>query len=167
MAERKAARKTTSKKSTGRRTTKRASSATTRKRSSASTARRRSTTGASRSSRSATLSSDLKKYADESYDTAELTQGALLMVRSEGVEILREAALALFASKIPLVGDAVGDQAVEGITRKMADDYKKLAAADRKAVRAVVNWLDGRYTVDEQTATRLMDAFNRPPDREP
>jgi hypothetical protein len=172
MAERKSTRKTTSKKSTERKTTKRASSSSTRRKSStassrrtsssARTTRRRSATSASRTSRTATLSSDLKKFADESYETSELTHGALLMVQSEGVEILREAALALFASKIPLVGGAVGDQAVEGITRKLADDYKKLAAADRKAVRAVVNWLDGRYEVDEQTATRLMDTFSRP-----
>jgi hypothetical protein len=88
------------------------------------------------------------------------------MVQSEGVEIIREAALALFASKIPLVGDTVGDQAVENITRQLSDDYKRLGAADRKAMRAVVSWLSGNYEVDAETTSRLMTSLNRQPDKQ-
>jgi len=172
MAERKTTRKTT-KKSTDQADEKPArkkKSATTTKKSTASkksTTSKRKTTASkprrsSTSSRSATLSSDLKKFDEEQYETTEMTHGAMLMVQSEGIEILREAALALFASKIPLVGEKLGSDAVAGITRKLSDDYKKLAAGDRKAMRGVIRWLNGSYEVDSETASRLTSAFSSP-----
>src|SRR5690606_28664040 len=114
------------------------------------------------SSRSVSLSTDLKKFADESYETTELMRGVLLIISSEGSEALRSVVLAFLSSKVPLIGEQLSAQARSSFIRKLNDDYKKLNTDDRKTVRAVVNWLQGDYQVDERTTSHVVALFNQP-----
>lgn len=110
--------------------------------------------------RAATLRTDLKKHAGEEYATSELLRGALIMVEREGADAIRAAALALLAGKIPLAGDALSKQAVDSLIRKLTDDYKKLNADDKKALRGVLNWLSGTFELDAGTRTQLVAALS-------
>lgn len=109
--------------------------------------------------RTVSLKSDLKKFADEEYAAGDLTQGALLLVRSEGVDVIREALLALMASKLPLFGNQLSDNAVDSLVNKLQDDYRKFNTAERKAARAVLHWLGGKYEADAETQKRLLTTF--------
>ena len=110
--------------------------------------------------RTASLKADLKKFANEEYATAELTRGALVMFQREGMDAVRSALLALMGSKLPLLGSSVNDSAVESLVNQLADDYRKVEAADRKALRAVIHWLDGKIEVDAATANGLLATLN-------
>jgi hypothetical protein len=158
MTERKSTKKTTrKKKSTASSASKKS---TTRKRTASKTSKRKST---STSRQRVTLRGDLDKFASEEYGAAELLRGGLLIVEREGAEIVRQAVVALLASKIPLFGGSLGDEAIDGVIRKLTDDYRKVKADERKAMRAVVNWLRGSYEVDTRTANELLAALNRTP----
>ncbi len=110
--------------------------------------------------RTASLKADLKKFANEEYATAELTRGALVMFQREGMDAVRSALLALMGSKLPLMGNSVNDSAVESLVNQLADDYRKVEATDRKALRAVIHWLDGKVEVDAATANGLLATLN-------
>jgi hypothetical protein len=169
----------TRKKSSSAATTRRKtnSSTTTRRKSTSSTSRRRTTqassgglsslkrtrstrrSGATTTSRRASLASDLKKYADEEYTSTELTHGALIMVQREGMEAVRAALMALLGGNIPIFGSGMSDNAVDALVDQLADDYKKLAADERKALRAVLHWLSGKFEADEETRNNLIATF--------
>jgi hypothetical protein len=154
-----AAKKTTKKAATKKSTTKKATTkkAATRKTSTpaSSTARRkRNTTSTKRST--ASLRTDLTKLAGESYTTGDFTRGATVLIQEEGVEILRDALMVMLASKTPLIGGVVSDAALDALLDKVADNYKKLTMADRKALRAVINWLHGDASSDEETKHNLV-----------
>jgi hypothetical protein len=147
--------KTTSKKTTGKTTTSK---------------RKRSTAGKSdsgkktpkRTSRTVSLSADLKKYAGESYETSELLRGALLIVDREGADAIRTAVLTLAVSQIPLAGEQLAGQTAHVLVGQLADDYKQLKTAERKGVRGVINWLTGAFTLDSRTTNELMAALSGP-----
>jgi hypothetical protein len=46
--------------------------------------------------------------------------------------------------------------ALDGLLDKVADNYKKLTVADRKALRAVINWLRGNASSDDETKQSLV-----------
>lgn len=149
-----ASKKTASKKSTGKKT---ASKKTTSK-----TASKKKSTPAKRTSSSVSITTDLKKFADEAYETTELLHGVTLIISSEGSEVIRSALIAFLASKVPLVGEQLGAQAHSSIIRKLNDDYKKFKAEERKAVRGVLNWLQGNHPIDEETTSELVRMINQP-----
>lgn len=64
--------------------------------------------------------------------------------------------MVMFASKTPLIGGMVSNAALDALLDKVADNYKKLTAADRKALRAVINWLRGDASSDEGTQQSLV-----------
>lgn len=145
------AKKTTAKKATApKRTTKKASSTTARKR----------TTTPSTKRPTVSLKADLKKLTAESYVTADFTRGALVLIQGEGVEILRDALMVMLASKTPLIGGMVSSVALETLLDKVADTYKDATMADRKALRAVINWLRGDANTDEATQQNLVALLN-------
>lgn len=168
----------TRRKSTGTSTTRRktSSSTTTRRKSTSSTTRRRTTQASSgglsslkrprstrrsstTTSRRASLASDLKKYANEEYATTDLTHGALIMVQREGMDAVRAALMALLGGNIPIFGSGMSDNAVDSLVSQLADDYKKLDAGERKALRAVLLWLSGNFEVDDETKNHLIATF--------
>ncbi|MCE7990187.1 MAG: hypothetical protein DYG89_54290 [Caldilinea sp. CFX5] len=142
--------KATAKKTTTKKAATRKSSSTT----SSTARRRRTTTNAKRST--ASLRSDLTKLAGESYTAGDFTRGATVLIQQEGVEILRDALMVMLASKTPLIGGMVSDAALNALLDKVADNYKKLTVADRKALRAVINWLRGDASSDEATKQNLV-----------
>lgn len=147
-----ATKKSSAKKATTKKATTRKSSSTT-----SSTARRkRNTTSSSTKRSTASLRSDLTKLAGENYTTGDFTRGATVLIQQEGVEILREALMVMFASKTPLIGGMVSNVALDGLLDKVADNYKKLTVADRKALRAVINWLRGDASSDDETKQSLV-----------
>ena len=137
------AKKTAAKKTT-------AASATQRKRS--------TTTSANRAS--ASLKTDLKNLTEESYATGDFTRGAIVLIEQEGVDILRDALMVMIASKTPFVGSMVSGVALESMLDKLTDNYKKLTVADRKALRAVINWLRGDANADDETKESLVAMLN-------
>jgi hypothetical protein len=150
MADSKTTKKSTSQKSTGK-------ASTNTKQSNKKTPPKKTTGGQSgASTRSATLRTELKKFAGESYETSELLRGALIVVEREGADAVRAAVMALVASKIPLAGNELAKSAADPLIRQLTDDYKKLNAADRKAVRGVINWLTGAIEVDSRTTNDLV-----------
>jgi len=149
------AKKTTTKKAATKKST--AKKATTRKSSSSSsstTGRKRNTTSTKRST--ASLRTDLTKLAGENYTTSDFTRGATVLIQEEGVEILRDALMVMLASKTPLIGGMVSGAALDALLDKVTDNYKKLTVADRKALRAVINWLRGDASSDEETKHSLV-----------
>lgn len=147
-----ATKKSTAKKATTKKATTRKTSSTT-----SSTARRkRNTTSSSTKRSTASLRSDLTKLAGENYTTGDFTRGATVLIQQEGVEILRDALMVMFASKTPLIGGMVSNAALDGLLDKVADNYKKLTVADRKALRAVINWLRGDASSDDETKQSLV-----------
>ncbi len=64
--------------------------------------------------------------------------------------------MVMFASKTPLIGGMVSNVALDGLLDKVADNYKKLTVADRKALRAVINWLRGDASSDDETKQSLV-----------
>lgn len=162
MAERKAARKPTKRKRRPTASTRPKKRKVTSK--PATTRPRKRTTARKTTSRSRlSLSSDLKKYADEAYATGELLRGGVLLVEREGTDAIREAVMAFLASQVPLFGGQLGQEAVAGLVRKLNDDYRKLGVDDRKALRAILNWLSGAHKVDAETASRLLTELQSPP----
>lgn len=95
--------------------------------------------------RKPTLRADLKKYAAESYNADDLISGVTTILSRQGTEILRDAVTAFLANKVPLMGEMLNDSLVDGLVDKLADDYGKVKAAERKGMRAVINWLDGEF----------------------
>ena len=146
------AKKTTTKKAATKKST--AKKATTRKSSSSTTGRKRNTTSTKRST--ASLRTDLTKLAGENYTTSDFTRGATVLIQEEGVEILRDALMVMLASKTPLIGGMVSGAALDALLDKVTDNYKKLTVADRKALRAVINWLRGDASSDEETKHSLV-----------
>ena len=137
------ARKTAAKKTT-------AASATQRK--------RNTTTSDNRAS--ASLKTDLKNLNDEAYATGDFTRGAIVLIEQEGVDILRDALMVMIASKTPFVGSMVSGVALDSMLDKLTDNYKKLTVADRKALRAVINWLRGDANADNETKQSLVAMLN-------
>lgn len=146
------AKKTTTKKAATKKAT--AKKATTRKSSSSTTGRKRNTTSTKRST--ASLRTDLTKLSGENYTTGDFARGATVLIQEEGVEILRDALMVMLASKTPLIGGMVSDAALDALLDKVADNYKKLTVADRKALRAVIHWLRGDASSDEETKQSLV-----------
>lgn len=154
-----AAKKRTTKKSTAKKST--TKKATTRKTSSSTSSaarRKRNTTSTKRST--ASLRTDLTKLAGENYSTGDFTRGATVLIQEEGVEILRDALMVMLASKTPLIGNMVSGAALDALLDKVADNYKKLTVADRKALRAVINWLRGDASSDEETKQSLVSLLS-------
>ena len=151
-----AAKKTTKKVATKKATTKNATTRKTSSTSSSTTRRKRNTTSSSTKRSTVSLRTDLTKLAGESYTTGDFTRGATVLIQQEGVEILREALMVMLASKTPLIGGMVSNAALDALLDKVADNYKKLTAADRKALRAVINWLRGDASSDEVTKQSLV-----------
>lgn len=141
---------TTQKAAAKKRTTKKSSSPTTRKRA--------TTTSVKRTT--ASLKTDLQKLTDESYAAGDFTRGALVLVQGEGVEILRDALMVMLSSKTPLIGGMVSGVALETLFDKVTDTYKKATVADRKALRAVINWLRGDANTDGETQQNLVALLN-------
>lgn len=141
----KAGKKSTTKKATAAR-----KSSTTR----SSTAKPKRTTSAKRATTS--LKTDLKNLSNEGYATGDFTRGAIVLLEQEGVEILRDALMVMLSSKTPLIGGMVSGVALETLLDKVTDTYKKATVADRKALRAVINWLRGDANTDEATQQNLV-----------
>jgi hypothetical protein len=156
MAERKTTKKSsrTTKKSSSRKTR---SSKSTHKRTVKKSARRKTTSSANRG---VSLRRDLTKYAGEEHATSELLRGAMLLVEREGADVIRAAAMAILAGKVPLAGEKLAEEAVDSIVRQFSDDYKKLNGDDRKAVRGALSWLTGDYPVDTRTSNELVAALS-------
>lgn len=134
----------------------------------ATTAPKRRTTVASTPKRTtASLKSDLKKLVNERYATSDFTRGAIVLIEQEGVEILRDALFVLLSSKTPLVGGMVSNIALDTLLDKVTDTYKKLTVADRKALRAVINWLRGDANTDAETQQSLVTLLNGQPSANP
>lgn len=134
----------------------------------ATTAPKRRTTVASTTKRTtASLKSDLKKLVNERYATSDFTRGAIVLIEQEGVEILRDALFVLLSSKTPLVGGMVSNIALDTLLDKVTDTYKKLTVADRKALRAVINWLRGDANTDAETQQNLVTLLNGQPSANP
>lgn len=156
-----ATKKSTTKKTTGKKATTRKTSSST-----ASTARRkRNTTSTKRAT--ASLRSDLTKLAGENYAAGDFTRGATVLIQEEGVEILRDALMVMLASKTPLIGSMVSGAALDALVDKVTDNYKKLTVADRKALRAVINWLRGDANSDEETKQSLVALLSGQPTAAP
>jgi DNA mismatch repair ATPase MutL len=162
-AKKSTAKKTTAKKSTAAKKTAAEKKTTNKKTTNKKTTTQKKSTTAKSSSRSVSLTTDLKKFADETYETTELMRGVLLIIGSEGSEALRSIVLAFLSSKVPLIGEQLSAQARTSFIRKLNDDYKKLNADDRKAMRSVLSWLQGDYQVDERTTSQLVSLLNQPP----
>lgn len=107
-------------------------------------------------SRTASLRTDLKKFTTEEYATTDFTHGAMVMVQREGMDAIRAALMALMASKIPLLGSGLSSHAVDALIDQLVDDYRKVDAAERKGLRAVIRWLSGDLHVDTETTTKLL-----------
>lgn len=134
----------------------------------ATTAPKRRTTVASTTKRTtASLKSDLKKLVNERYATSDFTRGAIVLIEQEGVEILRDALFVLLSSKTPLVGGMVSNIALDTLLDKVTDTYRKLTVADRKALRAVINWLRGDANTDAETQQSLVTLLNGQPSANP
>lgn len=154
--------KSTTKKTTGKKATTRKTSSTT-----ASTARRKRNTTSSAKRSTASLRTDLTKLAGESYTAGDFTRGATVLIQEEGVEILREALMVMLASKTPLIGGMVSGAALDALLDKVTDNYKKLTVTDRKALRAVINWLRGDANSDEATQQNLVALLHDQPSTAP
>ena len=76
------------------------------------------------------------------------------------MDAVRIALLALMGSKLPLLGNSINDREIESLVSHLADDYRKLATDDRKALRSVIHWLDGKMEVDPATANGLLATLN-------
>lgn len=107
-----------------------------------------------------TLRADLKKYADERYDSEDLINGVTVVLSREGTSILRDALAAVLASKVPLVGEMLNDSLVDDLVGKLTDDYKKVKAAERKGIRALINWLDGEFEPGDEVEGKLVSMLN-------
>ena len=118
--------------------------------------RKSSESTSSSTSRTASLRTDLKKFADEEYASTDFTHGAMVMVQREGMDAIRAALMALMASKIPLLGSGLGSHAVDSLVDQLMDDYHKVDATQRKGLRAVIRWLSGDLQVDTETTTKLL-----------
>jgi len=109
----------------------------------------------------------LTKLAGENYTTSDFTRGATVLIQEEGVEILRDALMVMLASKTPLIGGMVSGAALDALLDKVTDNYKKLTVADRKALRAVINWLRGDASSDEETKQSLVALLSGQPPAAP
>ncbi|MEZ4659080.1 MAG: hypothetical protein R2911_16065 [Caldilineaceae bacterium] len=127
-------------------------------------ARKKTTTKSSSSSRTKpTLRADLKKYAGESYNAEDLISGVTTILSREGTEILRDAVTAFLANKVPIMGEMLNDSLVDGLIGKLTDDYGKVKAAERKGIRAVINWLDGEFDPGGELESGLVSLLNNAP----
>ncbi|MCB0099888.1 MAG: hypothetical protein KDE46_29350, partial [Caldilineaceae bacterium] len=109
-----------------------------------------------RKRRTPTLRADLKKYAGESYSTDELVGGVTTILNREGTDILRDALMAYLAHKVPVMGEMINDSLVDDLIGKLTDDYGKVKAAERKGIRAVINWLDGEFDPGSELQSSLV-----------
>lgn len=151
----------TAKKASGKKSTTQKAAAkksTTKKSSSTTTRKRATTTSAKRAT--ASLKTDLQKLTAETYAAGDFTRGAMVLVQGEGIEILRDALMVMLSSKTPLIGGMVSGVALDTLLDKVTDTYKKATVADRKALRAVINWLRGDANTDADTHHNLVALLN-------
>jgi len=93
-------------------------------------------------SRGASLRVDLQKYVRESYKPNDYLNGIALIFKFEAARGLRDLVSTVLGSRTPF-GNMLSEHAMEGLLDKLSDDYRKCKVAERKGIRAVLNWCSG------------------------
>ena len=95
-----------------------------------------------------TLEADIDRYADEFYNRGDLEAGKSLLLEIGGIVAVGGAVLTVLTSWLPPLGITLGSGTVAFIVIKATEFYADATAEQRKAIRAVVKWLQGGFQLD-------------------
>ncbi|MEZ4619552.1 MAG: hypothetical protein R2867_29165 [Caldilineaceae bacterium] len=105
--------------------------------------------------RALSLRNDLQKYLRESYRQDDFTNGVQLILEAGAGGTLRDVVSAVLRSRGSF-GGMLSEHAIEGLMDKLTDNYRKRKVAERKAMRAVINWCSGLVAPEKDLEGQLL-----------
>ncbi len=106
-------------------------------------------------SRTVSLRSDLNKYESEKYRPEEFVKGAQLIIDAGAGSTLRDLVASVLRSK-GAFGNMQSEHAMEGLLDQLTDGYRKRKVAERKSIRAMLNWCSGLVETDQEVEGQLL-----------
>jgi hypothetical protein len=92
--------------------------------------------------RGISLRSDLQKHNREDYVAEDFTTGAQLIIDAGAGAVLRDLVASILRSQ-GAFGNMQSVHAMEGLLDQLTKGYRKRKVAERKSIRAVINWCSG------------------------
>jgi hypothetical protein len=99
---------------------------------------------------SSELEKDLVKFAGEVYKKAELNGGKKKLIQVVGIMVLGGVILAALTSITPQAGRRVKPKTMATILLKLANAYLDFGEAERKQLRAVINWIKNGFNLEDR-----------------
>lgn len=118
-----------------------------------STAPRKVTMGSR--TRAATLRIDLQKFGREEYVPEDFVNGAQLIIDAGAGERLRDLVASVLRSK-GAFGNMQSENVMEGLLDQLSDGYRKRKVAERKSIRAMLNWCSGLVETEQEVEGQLL-----------
>ena len=105
--------------------------------------------------RTLSLRNDLQKMLRETYSAADYTNGVQLILEAGFGNTLRDVVSAVLRSQGSF-GGMLSEHAIEQLLDQLTDIYRKRKVAERKAMRAVINWCSGLGAPDKELEGELL-----------
>jgi hypothetical protein len=96
-----------------------------------------------------TLSDDLAQYSGELFSKRDLHAGFKIIAELTGAVTVVGFTFTALTSWLPAIGIPIATQVAMSITETVGRHYMKMSTEDRKAVRAVVRWCRGGFTLGD------------------
>lgn len=109
--------------------------------------------------RGLSLRADLRKYADERYEASDFVNGVVIIIAAGGGQTLRDLVIAVMGGRTPMVGGMMSEAATERLLDKLTKSYRKCKVAERKAIRAIINWSSGLAQTDKAVEGQLLTSI--------
>lgn len=106
-------------------------------------------------SRAISLRTDLQKYGQEKYKPEEFLAGTQLIMEAGAGERLRDLVASVLRSK-GAFGNMQSEHVMEALLDQLTDGYRKRKVAERKSIRAMLNWCSGLAQTDPEVESELL-----------
>lgn len=106
-------------------------------------------------SRAVSLRTDLQKYGQEKYKPEDFLAGTQLIMDAGAGERLRDLVASVLRSK-GAFGNMQSEHVMEALLDQLTDGYRKRKVAERKSIRAMLNWCSGLAQTDPEVESELL-----------
>lgn len=106
-------------------------------------------------SRAVSLRTDLQKFGDEDYTQEDFLTGTQLIIEAEAGERLRDLVASVLRSK-GAFGNMQSEHVMEGLLDQLSKGYSKRRVAERKSIRAMLNWCSGLVQTEPEVEGELL-----------
>ena len=106
-------------------------------------------------SRALSLRNDLQKHGREEYEADDFIDGVQLIVAAGAGGTLRDLVSSVLGSQSSF-GGMLSEHSIERLLDELTDKYRRRKVAERKAIRAVINWCSGLVAPDKDVEGQLL-----------